>query len=270
MLRIAVGQLIEQDHVEQRLMYLDAAVVTDKAELAKAIHEKADARPRGANHLRQGFLRDGRNVGFRFARLAKFGHQQENARQTFFAGVEELIDKIGLGSHAAGQQELQKDVGERRFIMHDADQLLLIDFERRAGIDGSGRGQAQPDDGREAFFTDEVASGEERNGGLFAVRRNDGESCTAPLQIKDGVCRISLGEEGFLCLQFNDSSTKTGAGKKRSRIKCGVGSAYQWVPLVEAFVYGQSALRFEGFSKSTAVAPHLLQSLPKTRMHVGQ
>jgi hypothetical protein len=83
-----LGQLIEQDHIEQRLVYLDAAVVIDKAELAKAIHEEADAGPRSADHLCQGFLRNGRDESFPFSRLAKLRHQQENPRQTLFAGVE--------------------------------------------------------------------------------------------------------------------------------------------------------------------------------------
>jgi hypothetical protein len=38
--------------------------------------------------------------------LAKFRHQQQNPRQTLFAGVEQLIHKIGLDAHAAGQQKL--------------------------------------------------------------------------------------------------------------------------------------------------------------------
>ena len=53
----------------------DAAVVFDKAELAKAIHEEADAGPGGADHLCQSFLRDRRNQVFRFSRLTKFGQQ---------------------------------------------------------------------------------------------------------------------------------------------------------------------------------------------------
>ena len=101
-------QLVEQDYIEQRLVHLDAAVVIDKAELAKAIHKEADPRPGSADHLCQGFLRDGRNGGFRSTRLAKFRHQQENPRQTLFTGVEQLIHKIGLDAHAAGQQKLQK------------------------------------------------------------------------------------------------------------------------------------------------------------------
>lgn len=81
----------------------DAAVIFDKAELAKSIHEEADAGRGSADHLCQSFLRDGRNQGFRFSRFTEFGHQQENSRQAPFAGVEKLIDKIALGPHTPGQ-----------------------------------------------------------------------------------------------------------------------------------------------------------------------
>jgi len=43
-----------------------------------------------------GFPGNRRNVGFAFTRLAKFRHQQEYPSQALLAGVEELIDKIGL------------------------------------------------------------------------------------------------------------------------------------------------------------------------------
>lgn len=55
-------------------MNLDATVVFDKAELAKPIHEEANAGAGGADHLRKGLLRYLGNVLLRFARLAKFGH----------------------------------------------------------------------------------------------------------------------------------------------------------------------------------------------------
>jgi len=102
---LAVGR--EGPH-EQRLIHLDAAVVTDKPELAKAIHKKSDVRPCGADHLRQRFLRNGGYEGVPFSRLSELGHQKENPRQTLFAGIEELIDEIGLGPHTAGQQKLEK------------------------------------------------------------------------------------------------------------------------------------------------------------------
>src|ERR1017187_10071717 len=103
-------QLIKQDHIQQRLVNLDAPVVYDETELAKSIHEEADAGAGGADHLRQSLLRDLGNVLFRLARLAEFRHQQQDPRQTFFARVEKLIDQVGLNAHAALQQELQKEV----------------------------------------------------------------------------------------------------------------------------------------------------------------
>lgn len=42
-LRVMARQLIEQDHIKQRLVDLDAAAIADKAEFAKTIHKEADA-----------------------------------------------------------------------------------------------------------------------------------------------------------------------------------------------------------------------------------
>ena len=91
-------------------MNLDAPVIFDKTELAKSIHEEADAGARGADHLRQRLLRDLGDVLFRLARLAIFPHQQQNPRQALFTRVEKLIDQIGLNPHAVLQQELQEQV----------------------------------------------------------------------------------------------------------------------------------------------------------------
>jgi hypothetical protein len=77
---LIVGRLIVQNHIEQRLMDSDAAVVFDKAKLAKPVHEKTDSGTSGADHLRQRLLRDFRKRRFRATRLAKFRHQQENPR----------------------------------------------------------------------------------------------------------------------------------------------------------------------------------------------
>ena len=74
------GQLIVQDHIQQGLVYVDAAVVFDKPQPAKAIHKKAHARPGGADHLRQRFLRDLRNQRLWLARLAEFGPELKKVR----------------------------------------------------------------------------------------------------------------------------------------------------------------------------------------------
>jgi hypothetical protein len=86
------------------------AVVLNKTRLAEPVHEEVDTGPGGSDHLRQGFLRDLRNQRFRIPHLAEFRHQQEDSRQTLLAEVKELIDKISLGAHTAGQQKRQKQV----------------------------------------------------------------------------------------------------------------------------------------------------------------
>ena len=166
-------------------MHLDAAVVTDEAELAKAVHKEAYAGPRGADHVRQRLLRDGGNEGFLLTRLAKFRHDQQNPSQALFAGVEELIHKIRLGSHAARQQELQEHVGECRLVMHHANHFISCNLERRAGIHCRGRCQAQPNHRRQRLLADKVAAGEKRDGSFFPKLRNNREFCPATLKIED-------------------------------------------------------------------------------------
>jgi hypothetical protein len=97
--------VIVQDNFEQRSMHLNAAVVFDEAEFAKAIHEEADPGPGGPDHLRQGFLGDLGDQAFRFARHAELRHQEENPGQPLFAGVEKLVHQVSLRAHTPGEGE---------------------------------------------------------------------------------------------------------------------------------------------------------------------
>src|ERR1035441_7753703 len=72
--RVMFRHLVEQDHVEQRLMHLDSAVVCDKDEFAKPVHKEAYARAGGADHLSQGLLRNRRDESFVYTGLSKFSH----------------------------------------------------------------------------------------------------------------------------------------------------------------------------------------------------
>jgi hypothetical protein len=54
--RVLLGQLVVKNQVEQRSMHPDSPVVFDQAQLAKAIHEEADARSGRTDHVRKGFL----------------------------------------------------------------------------------------------------------------------------------------------------------------------------------------------------------------------
>ena len=134
-------------------MHPDAAVVFDKPEFAKAIHEEADAGPRGADHLRQRLLCYGRNKGFRISRLAILRHQQENSCQTLLTGIETEADLGRFGevrrliqqavqlSRSLHEQEraanwtaqgalFESEVGNRSRATEQADSALRLSHEK--------------------------------------------------------------------------------------------------------------------------------------------
>src|SRR6185503_19216324 len=58
---ISAGDLPMQEDIEEGAVNVQAAVVLDEAELPELVHESADPRPGGADHLGQHFLADLRN-----------------------------------------------------------------------------------------------------------------------------------------------------------------------------------------------------------------
>ena len=54
----AVGSLIGQKHTHQRAMDFDLAIVINKSQVAKLVHEVVHPRPRGPDHVRECFLAD--------------------------------------------------------------------------------------------------------------------------------------------------------------------------------------------------------------------
>ena len=195
-------------------MYLDAAVIAYKTQFAKAIHKEADPGPSGTDHICQRFLSNVRNIGFVSTWFPELGHQQEDPRKAFFAGIEELIDKIGLGSHAARQQEFEEQVGKCRFVMHHANHFASADFERCAGVNRGSGGHAQSLYGRKRLLSNKIECGQQSDCGLFAVLRYDGDSCAAFLEVKDRIRGIALAKKGLLWLQFDDCPAKSGICKK--------------------------------------------------------
>jgi len=156
-------------------MNLYAAVIVNEPEFAKAVHEKADAGTRSADHLRQGLLRDRRNELCRFSWLAVVGHQQKDSCQTFFAGVEELIDKVCLGSHAASQEVRHEQIGECVLIVHHSDHLATSDLHRTGRRDRSDSDESVSSGSGKRILPNKVAGGKQRNRSFLAVRRKDGD-----------------------------------------------------------------------------------------------
>ena len=84
-------------------------VVIDKAELSESVHEEADPRARGPDHLRQSLLTQSGDRHFGHSLFAELSHQEKNSRQPSFAGVEKLIDQIILIPDVPLQQVLDED-----------------------------------------------------------------------------------------------------------------------------------------------------------------
>src|SRR5580658_1547254 len=87
-------ELVVQNNVEQRIVYVDLAIVLNEAQFPKFVHEKINARPRCPDHLRQHLLRYFGKRLLKITGLSIPREQQESARQSFLAGVEKLIDQV--------------------------------------------------------------------------------------------------------------------------------------------------------------------------------
>ena len=97
--------LFIQKDVEEGVVNPNLAVVFDEPQFPKAIHKKTHSRPGCANHLRQNFLADLRNHRLGLAFLAELRQQQQNPRQPLFAGIEKLIDQVGLDASVSRQKK---------------------------------------------------------------------------------------------------------------------------------------------------------------------
>jgi len=98
--------------------------------------------------------------------------------------------------------------------MHHSDHFVSADLERCTGVHGSGGRHTQPDDRRQRFLSDKITSGQKGDCGFFAPLRDNGDSCTASLQIEHGVSRVSLAEKCLLWFQLNHGSAEPGVCKK--------------------------------------------------------
>src|SRR6202043_3096555 len=78
-------RLVIQHRVQERTVNLDLAVIANESELAKLVHEKADAGARGADHFCQRLLADMGRDRLRGAFLAEICQQQEKAREPLLA-----------------------------------------------------------------------------------------------------------------------------------------------------------------------------------------
>jgi hypothetical protein len=142
--------------------------------------------------------------------LAKLRHQQQDAGKAFLAGVEELVDEVGLSPHSACEQELEEEVGEAILIVH----LVAPNPERGACGHGRGGGHAQARDAGDRLFSNEFTGSEQCDGGLLAAFGDDGELGATGLQVEDAISVASLREEGLFGRQTDELSSQSRVGQE--------------------------------------------------------
>ena len=75
-------------------MDFDTAVVFDKPQPSKLVHEMAHARPGRSDHFREKLLIDLGGHRMLLTFLAEICEKQERPRQAFFTGIEQMIDDV--------------------------------------------------------------------------------------------------------------------------------------------------------------------------------
>ena len=101
-------RFIVQNHVQQGTVDFNVAVVINKTQFSKSVHEKAHARSRRSDHLRQCLLADFRYDWLRSTFLAKIRQKQKDPCQSFLARIEQLIDQVLLDTTVASQEVRDK------------------------------------------------------------------------------------------------------------------------------------------------------------------
>lgn len=82
-----------KNDIKQRAVDLQSFItVVDETQLSEPVHEKTDAGARGADHGGERLLADFGDYHLRDAVLAEMCQQKQNPRESFFAGIEELVN----------------------------------------------------------------------------------------------------------------------------------------------------------------------------------
>ena len=207
-----------QDDTEEGIVDVDFAVVFDETKFSKFVHEKIDAGPRGADHLRQHLLR---NLGEDLLRMfpcAIAGEQEQSAGQPFFAGVEKLVDQILLNPNVSPEHIGDETVGEFMFRVEHANHLAFLNAQHGGRCDG---GRSCHADGlaSEASFAKKIAWAKDCYNSLFASLINDGEFHSTFLDVQNMICGIALMGDGFLCRKLANRSPDAGGVEKRLHIE---------------------------------------------------
>lgn len=160
-------------------------------------------------------------IGWGSILLAEIREQQQQASQPLFAGIEELIDQVFLDAAVAGQQIGHEHFRKRRFVMKRREHGRLGDCGDQAVFQG-GRGRDAYRMTVHAPFPEELADPQNSDNCLLALLGYDDDLDPAFLNIEYTVCRITLGENDLVLVEFEYGFTLADFGEKLLRIEFGL------------------------------------------------
>ena len=172
-------------------MDLQAAVVLNEAQFPEPVHEEANPRAGGADHLGQSFLADLGNNGIGDGLPAEMSQQHQNPSEPLFTGVEELVDEVFFVADVARQQIRYKHVGKRMFAVKHTDHHLLIHPQKLAVGHGRGGSHAQELTCQRSL-AEKVSLAHDADRRFLAGLGHHREPYFAFLDIENSVCPVPL------------------------------------------------------------------------------
>src|SRR6266853_3162418 len=98
-------------------MNFQPAVVVDEAEFAELVHEEAHSGSCRTDNLGEGFLAHLWNYLLGLAVFSKVGQEEQDPRESFLTGVEELIHQVLFNANVAGEDVSKKEFGKVRLVV---------------------------------------------------------------------------------------------------------------------------------------------------------
>src|SRR5450755_2043338 len=109
-----------------------ALAIVNKSQLSESIHEKTDSRPSCAYHFRETLLTHLGDYSLGLTFLAEMSEQKKNTGESFFTGIEKLVNQILFVSDVPRQQIRYEHVRKCVFAVKHFHHRLLLDSHHRA------------------------------------------------------------------------------------------------------------------------------------------
>ena len=154
--------------------------------------------------------------------MPKLRQQKQQPRQSFFAGVEELVDQILFNPAIPGQQIGHEQFG-KFWLLVERRQHGCLRYRGDQALFHRGRRRDAQRMAVHAAFAKELACSQNADYRFLALFRYDNNLDPALLNIEDRVCRISLGENDLILAKFNNGFPLAHLGEKFLGIKSLIG-----------------------------------------------